>query len=355
MLLLKFCKHYIAKKYDYHGNIYAPSEKKYIFKELILQVSSYDELNEAISELVEKKFYSIGNYKPIVQFCIYAVSLGFPYSSKGFDEEIFADFIWIYSCCKKLSTRSYYIGIVSTFIIDFNQVMHKDSRMIGMHRFKHQYDVYHSMNERLTDNEIRKLLIAVHGLKNEKLNIFITILLKTGIRVSEMLHIKKKDVFVRGSLYLFNIQGKGNMYRMVSVKKSDFMSFYANHIKHLELDDFIFQTRTNKQITRIYVYSEIKKFLRKIGILKAQNGPHLLRHTFASKMYEKYRDIILLQEYIGHTNVESTKRYIHLHESELKKSTLIYDEIMQETFSIVVALCIQICSLFQKHMSQLIL
>ncbi len=55
MLLLKFCKHYIAKKYDYHGNIYAPSEKKYIFKELILQVSSYDELNEAISELVEKK------------------------------------------------------------------------------------------------------------------------------------------------------------------------------------------------------------------------------------------------------------------------------------------------------------
>ncbi|MBP9494906.1 MAG: tyrosine-type recombinase/integrase [Erysipelatoclostridium sp.] len=355
MLLLKFCKRYIVRKYDYHKNAYAPSEKKILFRELLLQVASYNELNETITYLLDNKFYSIGNYKPIVQFCIYAVSLNFPYLDKGFDDEIFADFMCIYSCGKKLSTRSYYIGIVSTFIMEFNINEHKDARTIDMHRFMREYSVYHSMNERLTDDEIRKLLIELKRIKSEKLKMIVLILLKTGIRVSEMLHIRKKDIFKQGDLYLFNIKGKGNMYRMVSIKEIEFRTFYRTHIKSLELDDYVFLSRTKNQITRFYVYKEIKKILRRIGIIKEQNGPHLLRHTFASKMYEKFRDILLLQEYIGHTNVESTKRYIHLHESELKKTTVIYDEILQETISIIVALSIHICSLFQKQMSQLIL
>lgn len=351
MLLLKFCKQYIIAKYDYHQNAYALISEKQSIRESIKNVESYKHLSEIILNCVDKKFYSIGNYLHIVEFCLYVVTAGYPYSHKSFDLEIFTDFMWVYSCNKKLSTRSYYIGLVSSFVMEFNINIHKDSRMIDITRFRNQYHKYLSTDERLTDEEIGKLFLALENNQNEKLSIMISMLLKTGIRVSEMLHIKKEDIFFQGGLYFFNIQGKGNMYRIVSMKKRDFKEFYAMHINHLNLNEFIFQTRTKQQISRMHVYREIKKILRKIGIFKRQNGPHLFRHTFASRMYEKYKDIVLVQEYIGHTNVESTRRYIHLHERELQKAAHVYDDIMRETFSIIGALVYQIISYIFKQTS----
>lgn len=344
MLLLKFCKQYIIAKYNFHQNSYAEVKEKHLVKEALSEAVSYKHMSEIILDSVDKKFYSIGNYLHIVEFCLYVVTEGYPYTHKSFDLEIFTDFMWIYSCNKKLSTRSYYIGLISSFVMDFNINIHEDSRIINITRFRNQYHTYLSMDERLTDEEIGKLFLALERNQNEKLQMMILMLLKTGIRVSEMLHLKKEDIFFQGGLYFFNIKGKGNMYRIVSMKKRDFKEFYSMYVNHLDLKEFIFQTRTKAQISRMYVYREIKKILRKLGIFKHQNGPHLFRHTFASKMYEKYRDIVLVQEYIGHTNVESTRRYIHLHERELQKTAHVYDDIVRETFSIIGAFLMQFIS-----------
>lgn len=191
MLLLKFCKQYIIAKYNFHQNSYADVKEKHLVKEALREAVSYKHLSEIILDSVDKKFYSIGNYLHIVEFCLYVLTVGYPYTHKSFDLEIFTDFMWIYSCNKKLSTRSYYIGLVSSFVMEFNINIHEDSRIINITRFRNQYHAYLSMDERLTDEEIGKLFLALERNQNEKLQMMILMLLKTGIRVSEMLHLKK--------------------------------------------------------------------------------------------------------------------------------------------------------------------
>ena len=46
-------------------------------------------------------------------------------------------------------------------------------------------------------------------------------------------------------------------------------------------------------------------------------GTHLLRHSFATLLYQKYRDILLVQEVLGHADLNTSKIYTHLNQEQL--------------------------------------
>lgn len=62
-----------------------------------------------------------------------------------------------------------------------------------------------------------------------------------------------------------------------------------------------------------------KKYLERAKI-KGRFGVHSLRHTFGSHLYAKTKNLRLVQECLGHPNVQTTFRYTHLDQSEVKKA-----------------------------------
>ena len=325
MKLFLFCRRYIVNKFDSHSSAYVENQTLDKYRCLLKESQTFSELHFAILQSQQKKVYSIGNYIVIVRFCQYAIHSTFPYEKKAFDAEFVSDFIWIHTGGKKQTTKAFYSKIIQSFTIAYNLSIHKNNSDITFYYPPKNYSSYLSYNERLTDKEIKKLFIALNK-ESIVFSTIVQIILHTGIRISETLNIKHKDVYFSENLYTINIKGKGSKYRIVPLKKEVFYDYYSEYVKNLSSEELIFRTRTKTAISRHHIYRKLKKIFFEIGIAKERDGPHLLRHTFASKLYEKCRDIVLVQECIGHSNIETTKRYVHLHYNDLKAQTSLFEE-----------------------------
>ena len=336
MNLFSFCKRYLVKRFDKHINAYADEQAKNECRDLLLNSNDYRVLGETIVLCRSNELHSIANYNIVVKFCMYAVQTDFPYDTHSFDNEYVLDFIWIATSNKKTTTKAYYSNLIVSFVNGYNLNIHNDNRSIQFYTETCFYSTYLTFHQRLSDGEIRKILLELEHTNNDQFVVIIQILLRTGIRISELLHIKKKDIFCQDGMFFLRVKGKGCVYRMVSLQKAFFQRYYMSVVYPLGYEDFIFQTKNKSQLQRTQVYRKIEKFFSSLGIVKEKNGPHILRHTYASKLYEKHQDLILVQECLGHNNIETTKRYIHLRLSEFKKIADIYDDIVLETYSIFI-------------------
>lgn len=152
-----------------------------------------------------------------------------------------------------------------------------------------------------------------------KNRLLIKIILLTGMRVSEALGMRLKDMVKDGEYFVFQIRGKGNKPRTAMIK--------CEHIAH-DLEEWLgyrssenallFQSRTGKALTQAYVSYVMDKILMNAGIRKEKNGAHMLRHTFATLLYQKNRDLILVQEALGHSDLNTSRIYTHFDKERLK-------------------------------------
>ena len=71
----------------------------------------------------------------------------------------------------------------------------------------------------------------------------------------------------------------------------------------------IFITRNGRPVDRRSIWKEMKELCREAGIQATKVFPHNLRHLFAKCYYEKERDLVRLADYLGHSSIETTRRY----------------------------------------------
>jgi len=89
----------------------------------------------------------------------------------------------------------------------------------------------------------------------------------------------------------------------------------------------LFQSRTGKPLTQAYVSYIMDKILMTAGIRKEKNGAHMLRHTFATLLYQKNRDLILVQEALGHSDLNTSRIYTHFDKERLKIAANTMDDV----------------------------
>ncbi|NCD12562.1 MAG: integrase [Epsilonproteobacteria bacterium] len=152
-----------------------------------------------------------------------------------------------------------------------------------------------------------------------KNRLLIKMILYTGMRVSEALGVRMKDMVRDGAYFVFQIRGKGNKPRTAMIKcehiEKDLSEWMAYRNGESAL---LFQSRTGKPLTQAYVSYVMDKMLLHAGIRKEKNGAHMLRHTFATLLYQKNRDLILVQEALGHADLNTSRIYTHFDKERLK-------------------------------------
>lgn len=140
----------------------------------------------------------------------------------------------------------------------------------------------------------------------------------TGIRVSELVNIKIKDIDF--SSRTIKILGKGNKERYVLYGKvlSDYFESYLTKRNLVAKCDYLFINKYGLQLTDRGIRYIIDNVLKK-GAISNHISPHTLRHTFATHLLDNGADLRVVQELLGHESLSSTQVYTHVSNEHLRE------------------------------------
>jgi len=156
----------------------------------------------------------------------------------------------------------------------------------------------------LERGEIRRLLKApdTATLKSLRDKAILETLISTGLRVGELVKIEKNQIGKRNSI---TIIGKGKVVRLVFLSKRA-KEWIDKYLKARDDDSYLLFPLTKRSIERM-----IKGCSKTAGITK-DITPHTLRHSLAVNLLENGADIFHIKEILGHKDIGTTQRYLHV-------------------------------------------
>ena len=271
---------------------------------------------KALSKNTLKSYYS-----DLKKFCNYLDSINLS-NWKDLNEQIVLDYLIsiqdeglaIRSVVRNLiSLRSFLDFLLEEKIIDYNPAI-----KIDIPKF------FKALPSVLTEDEIKKILSAPNTktLKGIRDKAILELLYACGLRVSELVQLKIKDVDF--DMKFLRITGKGDKIRIVPIGSFAFkhLQNYLIKVRPVYLkkrsSDIIFLNKFGKPISRQSIWQLIKFYAKKSGISK-QISPHTFRHSFATHMLNNGADLRVVQLLLGHSDISTTQVYLHVSKERLKE------------------------------------
>ena len=164
--------------------------------------------------------------------------------------------------------------------------------------------------EVLRPEEVSKLISSTD---TEKSRLIVSLLYSSGLRVSELVHLKVSDIDFQNNTGWVR-QGKGSKDRLF-VLSATLAQELGVYLKEREYT-YVFSKA--KPLTTRNIQKIIKLTSSRAGIAKKVT-PHTLRHSFATHLLEQGTDIRIIQTMLGHSSLSTTQVYTHISTDQLKK------------------------------------
>jgi site-specific recombinase XerD len=157
--------------------------------------------------------------------------------------------------------------------------------------------------------DLNQLLSVIDNVRNRAM---ILLLLRTGMRIGELLNTKLDDLDLPGQKILIYQSDKTLVGRVV---------YYSDDAKEALLNwlrvrdcfkEYLFYGRGRPFLSYESARSAFKKYLEKAGLMYSSYTLHCLRHTFATDLLNAGMRLECLQVLLGHTNLEVTRIYARL-------------------------------------------
>ena len=217
------------------------------------------------------------------------------------------------SVSRKISSlRGFYKYLVRENIIDNNYfamlVLPKKEKKLP------RYFEYNELEELFKVPDINTEL-------GERNLLILEMLYATGIRVSELVNIRLKDIDIDNKK--IKITGKGNKMRYVyfeDVCLEVLVNFLNNGYIKLNKNkiDYLFLDRLGNQLTTRGVRYILDKIIKQTTLNK-KISPHMLRHSFATHLLNEGCDLLSVQELLGHESLTTTSIYTHVSNDRIKE------------------------------------
>lgn len=155
----------------------------------------------------------------------------------------------------------------------------------------------------LNMEQIDKLMSLNVGNRN---HLIFKIFIQTGIRLNELTNIKISKIdFSDRSM---KVLGKGNKERTVYLSPNISESI-KKYVKNSDRE-YLFEGKSNGHISNRTVQKIISEMYKKVGV--EGYTVHSLRHTYATVLYDYTKDILLVEQALGHATLLSTQIYVHI-------------------------------------------
>lgn len=134
----------------------------------------------------------------------------------------------------------------------------------------------------------------------------------TGARISELVQIKAEHIQVG----FYDIYTKGGKIRRIYIPKSLRKETTEWLLSEKRSTGYIFLNRFGECITTRGISQQLKNYATKYGLNEKVVYPHSFRHRYAKNFLEKFNDISLLADLIGHESIETTRIYLRRSSTE---------------------------------------
>lgn len=160
----------------------------------------------------------------------------------------------------------------------------------------------------------------IDAIDHPLIQLVIKTLYYTGLRISECLNLKVKNVNLENKV-IHVISGKGNKDRNIPINQNLlplFQDYLANERPQVN-SNYFFATKKTGSLSAAYVNSALRDTVEKLGWKKHVTA-HILRHSFASNLIKNGVSLVYVQKLLGHSNLKVTSIYTHANMEELDKS-----------------------------------
>ncbi len=173
--------------------------------------------------------------------------------------------------------------------------------------------------EPLTPGDVSQLLKAIprQTYTGYRDSCIIIALYGTGSRISDITGLDKDNVnFDSGQI---KVIGKGKKERSLFMSASVFKALYkyATQQRPDVPSKYFFVHKDGRPLTRFYFEHRMHSYVEKSGITKICT-PHILRYSFAIQFLRNGGDIFTLQQILGHSTLEMTRRYLKIANSDVE-------------------------------------
>jgi len=171
----------------------------------------------------------------------------------------------------------------------------------------------------LTDEESIRLLTTIAREAKQQVrerNLAIIVLfLHAGLRVSELTKLELVNVDLNSNQIKITRKGNKEQYLHLNGETVNMLGRYlANRPEALNGSFFIGTNGGN--LDRRSIYGIVRRYLKLAGIDKSKRGPHILRHTFCTRLHQKGVGPFTIKDLAGHKSLNTTMRYISIENKE---------------------------------------
>jgi len=149
-----------------------------------------------------------------------------------------------------------------------------------------------------------------------RLYVLLEMLYATGLRVSELVELKRSSVMREASF--LTVRGKGGKERVVPMNDRA-RDAVRSWIAGLEPGPYLFPANGEEgHLARQVFARDLKGLAARAGISSSRVAPHVLRHAFASHLLAGGADLRVVQMLLGHADISTTQIYTHVLEEKLR-------------------------------------
>lgn len=164
----------------------------------------------------------------------------------------------------------------------------------------------------LTIEEVKKIIEVTN---NSKHKLIIKLIYGTGLRVSEIVDLKKENINFNEKLIHIKL-GKGKKDRFVKLPESIIEEL--NNFSKIGDSKYLFESQRGGKLTSKTIQLILSNSAKKAKI-KKRVYPHLLRHGFATHLLEQGTDLRIIQKLLGHSSIKTTQIYTQISQASIKK------------------------------------
>lgn len=258
-------------------------------------------MNEMLDNL--KRELEIRNFsKRTVKSYLFAVGKFLQHTNnRELNEDNLKNYIQILIKKQNPSTVSANLSAIEFF---FDKVLNKKIKLPHPKRNK-------PIPEILTQEEIKKLIEVTPNIKHK---LIIKLLYGCGLRVSELINLKKEDFNFKESLIHVKLS-KGRKDRFVKIPDS--INNELTSYQNLNQEQIFFPSARGGKLTTKTIQLIVKNASRKAQIKKNVH-PHTLRHSFATHLLEQGTDLRIIQKLLGHSDIKTTQIYLSVSQQSIK-------------------------------------
>jgi integrase/recombinase XerD len=308
-----------------------------IIQELVIGFDSVDKLKLTMKEVRNIGISSIHVYYLPLEKLYHFMNRFGASSMKEIDEEILSDFLASETSNLSDATKKNY----RIALLGFFSYIDKQNEKENGNAYRYGIELKNwgglggkggtKLPSFLNKDEVKKFIVGIDDYPYKDKNIaarnrlIIKIILYTGIRVGEAISIHNKDFIKDSEAYIIQVRGKGNKPRVVIIKEKIIQRDLSIWLDSKECEEnLLFCNQKGKQLTQSYISRLVEQILLSVGLRKEKNGAHMLRHTFATLLYQNSHDLILVQESLGHADINTSRIYTHFDKSQLSRTTDIF-------------------------------